>query len=172
MKYNPGALVVNLGEALEIISGGHFKATKHKVTATPEDQEHCERLSLVQFNASIGDMRLTPAVASPLLQREGFVPSQGIFQQYKKLMDAGVPVSTLVTTPTPLSDARGPKGAYNTTSRWEHRILDKTPKKTEDKADAFLRVGYRSRRTKSGEISKSQPTRRSHRKAGQEVSRR
>ena len=30
-KYNPGALVVNLGEALEIISGGHFKATRHKV---------------------------------------------------------------------------------------------------------------------------------------------
>lgn len=31
VKYNPGALVVNLGEALEIISGGHFKATRHKV---------------------------------------------------------------------------------------------------------------------------------------------
>ena len=93
VKYNPGALVVNLGEALEIVSGGHFKATKHKVTDTPEDQEHCERLSLVQFNASIGDMRLAPAVGSPLLQREGFVFGQGVFQQYKKLMDAGVPVS-------------------------------------------------------------------------------
>lgn len=31
VKYNPGALVVNLGESLEIISGGHFKATRHKV---------------------------------------------------------------------------------------------------------------------------------------------
>lgn len=94
VKYNPGALVVNIGEALEIVSGGHFKATKHKVTDTPADQEHCERLSLVQFNASVGDMRLAPAVQSPLLQREGFVLEQGVFRQYKKLMDAGVPVPT------------------------------------------------------------------------------
>ena len=94
VKYNPGALVVNIGEALEIISGGHFKATKHKVTDTPSDQEQLERLSLVQFNASVGDMRLAPAVASPLLQREGFVAEQGVFQEYKKLIDAGVPVPT------------------------------------------------------------------------------
>ncbi|KAF2112237.1 hypothetical protein BDV96DRAFT_634013 [Lophiotrema nucula] len=94
VKYNPGALVVNIGEALEIISGGHFKATKHKVTDTPADQEHCERLSLVQFNASAGDLRLAPAVASPLLQREGFVLDQGVFREYKKLIDAGVDVPT------------------------------------------------------------------------------
>ncbi|EMC95879.1 hypothetical protein BAUCODRAFT_139931 [Baudoinia panamericana UAMH 10762] len=94
VKYNPGALVVNLGEALEIVSGGHFKATKHKVTDTPADQEEFERLSLVLFNASKGDMRLMPAVESPLLQREGFVMEQGVFQQYKKLIDAGIPVPT------------------------------------------------------------------------------
>ncbi|KAK5115224.1 hypothetical protein LTR85_009982 [Meristemomyces frigidus] len=94
VKYNPGALVVNIGEALEIVSGGHFKATKHKVTDTPADQEQCERLSLVQFNGSVGDLRLAPAVQSPLLQREGFVLEQGVFKQYKKLIDAGVPVPT------------------------------------------------------------------------------
>lgn len=94
VRYNPGALVVNIGEALEIISGGQFKATLHKVTDTPADQEQCERLSLVLFNASIGDMRLAPAVESPLLQREGFVLEQGIFRQYKRLIDAGVPVPT------------------------------------------------------------------------------
>lgn len=92
VRYNAGALVVNLGEALEIISGGHFKATKHKVTDTPADQEAFQRLSIVQFNASVGDMRLAPAVESPLLQREGFVLEQGVFQQYKRLLDAGVPV--------------------------------------------------------------------------------
>lgn len=94
VKYNPGALVVNIGEALEIISGGHFKATKHKVTNTPTDQEHQERLSLVQFNASAADLRLSPAVQSPLLQREGFVAEAGVFREYKRLMDAGVPVPT------------------------------------------------------------------------------
>jgi isopenicillin N synthase-like dioxygenase len=95
VKYQPGALVVNLGEGLEIVSGGHFKATKHKVADTPSDQEHLERLSIVQFNASIGDQQLVPALSSPLLQREGFVvEQQGVFQQYKKLMDAGAPVPT------------------------------------------------------------------------------
>ncbi|KAK4955097.1 hypothetical protein LTR10_007291 [Elasticomyces elasticus] len=94
VKYSPGSLVVNIGEALEIVSGGHFKATKHKVTDTPADQQQYERLSLVQFNASMGEKRLSPAVESPLLQREGFVLEQGVFQQYKKLLDAGLPVPT------------------------------------------------------------------------------
>ncbi|KAK4903279.1 hypothetical protein LTR27_000207 [Elasticomyces elasticus] len=94
VKYSPGSLVVNIGEALEIVSGGHFKATKHKVTDTPADQQQYERLSLVQFNASMGEKRLAPAVESPLLQREGFVIEQGVFQQYKRLLDAGLPVPT------------------------------------------------------------------------------
>lgn len=94
VKYNPGSVVVNLGESLEIISGGHFKATRHKVTNTPKDQEHEQRLSLVQFNASAGHLRLAPAIESPLLQRDGFVLTQGVFQEYKRLLDAGLPVPT------------------------------------------------------------------------------
>ncbi|KKY25522.1 putative gibberellin 3-beta [Phaeomoniella chlamydospora] len=96
VKYNPGALVVNLGEALEIISGGHFKATLHKVADTPPDQQHLQRLSLVLFNGARGDLRLAPAVESPLLQREGLVleDEQGVFMQFKKLMDCGVKVPT------------------------------------------------------------------------------
>jgi isopenicillin N synthase-like dioxygenase len=50
MRYNLGALVVNIGEAVEIISGGHFKATRHEVADTPVDQENEQRLSLVQCN--------------------------------------------------------------------------------------------------------------------------
>ncbi|KAK4904686.1 hypothetical protein LTR49_025907 [Elasticomyces elasticus] len=111
-KYSPGSLVVNIGEALEIVSDGHFKATKHKVTDTPADQgeflsldtyrssfadhtkitEQYERLLLVQFNASVGAKRLAPAVESPMLQREGFVLEQGVSQQHEKLLDVGNPV--------------------------------------------------------------------------------
>ena len=36
VRYAPGSVVVNLGEALEIISGGHFKATRHKVCYTTD----------------------------------------------------------------------------------------------------------------------------------------
>ncbi|KAH6721204.1 hypothetical protein BKA61DRAFT_153200 [Leptodontidium sp. MPI-SDFR-AT-0119] len=94
VKYNPGALVVNLGETLEVISGGHFKATLHKVAEPPEDQRHEQRLSLVLFNGSKGDMRLKPMTESPLIQREGFVLKQGIFMQFKNLIDSGLPVPT------------------------------------------------------------------------------
>lgn len=68
--------------------------TVSQVTDTPKDQEHLERLSVVQFNASSGELRLAPAMQSPLIQREGFVEDQGVFREYKKLIDAGVHVPT------------------------------------------------------------------------------
>lgn len=61
VPYKPGALVINIGETLEIVSGGHFKATRHRVFTPPEDQLDAERLSLVLFNSSVGDLRMTPA---------------------------------------------------------------------------------------------------------------
>lgn len=62
--YKPGALVVNIGDTLEIVSGGHFKATRHRVFKPPVDQRNSERLSLVLFNSSVGDLRMTPAAGT------------------------------------------------------------------------------------------------------------
>lgn len=59
--YKPGALVINIGDTLEIVSGGHFKATRHRVYKPPVDQQNSERLSLVLFNSSVGNLRMTPA---------------------------------------------------------------------------------------------------------------
>lgn len=61
VPYKPGALVINIGDTLEIVSGGHFKATRHRVYKPPVDQLKLERLSLVLFNSSVGDLRMTPA---------------------------------------------------------------------------------------------------------------
>lgn len=94
VKYNPGALVVNLGEALEIISAGQFKATLHKVAAAPEDQEQTERLSIVLFNSAKPDLRLQPIEESPLIQREGHNLSTGVFAEFHKASEAGMPVPT------------------------------------------------------------------------------
>lgn len=95
VPYSQGAIVVNLGETLEVLSGGHFKATLHKVSSPPEDQEHEQRLSLVLFTAPKGHVRLKPAVESPLLQREGFVRRElGVFERFKERIDAGMPVPT------------------------------------------------------------------------------
>lgn len=62
VPYKPGALVINIGETLEIVSGGHFKATRHRVYKPPADQAELERLSLVLFNSSLGDLQMTPAI--------------------------------------------------------------------------------------------------------------
>jgi len=94
VPYRPGALVVNIGETLEIVSGGHFKATRHRVYRPPDDQLEQERLSLVLFNSSVGDLRMTPAMESPLLQREGFIEEQGVFKEFQAIMKQGVPVPT------------------------------------------------------------------------------
>ncbi|KAJ5256931.1 hypothetical protein N7478_013035 [Penicillium angulare] len=94
VPYRPGALVINIGDTLEIVSGGHFKATRHRVYKPPVDQLNEERLSLVLFNSSVGDLRMTPAVESPLIQREGCVEEQGVYKEFKGLTDQGRLVPT------------------------------------------------------------------------------
>ncbi|KAL1306433.1 hypothetical protein AAFC00_005133 [Neodothiora populina] len=92
--YRPGALVINIGDTLEIISGGHFKATRHRVFSPPADQAHEERLSIVQFQSSVGDLRMAPAIESPLIQREGCVEEQGVYKELVRVMKLGVPAPT------------------------------------------------------------------------------
>ncbi|KAI1778466.1 gibberellin 3-beta hydroxylase [Hypoxylon cercidicola] len=93
VKYNPGALVINLGEALEIVSAGQFKATLHKVAQPPADQENTERLSIVLFNAAKSDLQLKPFDNSPLIQREGYnLTTFGVFTEFHKAIQAGMAV--------------------------------------------------------------------------------
>lgn len=113
VPYKPGALVVNIGDTLEIVSGGHFKATRHRVFKPPVDQLNEERLSIVLFNSSVGDLRMGPAqgefietqcvmciiscshsIESPLIQREGCVEEQGIYKEFKNLTSHGKLVPT------------------------------------------------------------------------------
>ncbi|ODM22998.1 hypothetical protein SI65_00587 [Aspergillus cristatus] len=98
-----GALVVNIGDTLEVVSGGHFKATRHQL--------HEERLSIVLFNSSVGDLRMGSAQGkfiqaqrgvfscphsreSPLIQREGCVEEQSIYKEFKNLTSHGKLVPT------------------------------------------------------------------------------
>ncbi|KAJ5975397.1 hypothetical protein N7481_009104 [Penicillium waksmanii] len=94
VPYKPGALVINIGDTLEIVSGGHFKATRHRVYKPPADQLTQERLSLVLFNSSLGDLRMGPATDSPLIQREGCVEEQGVYKEFKRLTSEGKLVPT------------------------------------------------------------------------------
>ncbi|KAF2123077.1 putative gibberellin 3-beta hydroxylase [Lophiotrema nucula] len=94
VPYKPGALVINIGDTLEIVSGGHFKATRHRVFKPPVDQLQSERLSLVLFNSSVGDLRMAPAKESPLIQREGCVEDQGVYSEFKRRTSEGKLVPT------------------------------------------------------------------------------
>ncbi|WWC73877.1 uncharacterized protein I206_107849 [Kwoniella pini CBS 10737] len=73
VKYKKGGMVVNLGEVLEFISGGHLPATRHRVTQCPEDQADQYRLTIGLFTAANNDLSLAPLIDSPLLAREGYV---------------------------------------------------------------------------------------------------
>ena len=66
------AQVVNVGDSLEMLSGGFYKGTIHRVVQPPVDQRGCMRLGTFYFALADDDVRLVPLEAeSPVLQRVG-----------------------------------------------------------------------------------------------------
>ena len=63
--------VVNIGDAMEMLSGGFYKGTIHRVVQPPADQRGCERLGVFYFALADDDVRLVPRIESPVLQRVG-----------------------------------------------------------------------------------------------------
>lgn len=64
------AVIVNIADALEFLSGGYLKSTVHRVVRPPEDQADKSRLSLIYFARPEAKIMLEP-VSSPLLTRIG-----------------------------------------------------------------------------------------------------
>lgn len=64
------AVIVNIADALEFLSGGYLKSTVHRVVRPPEDQAERSRVSLIYFARPEANIILEP-VESPLLQRIG-----------------------------------------------------------------------------------------------------
>jgi isopenicillin N synthase-like dioxygenase len=63
----PHSLVVNVGEALELLSGGYLRATIHRVVSPPIG---AERLSVGFFLGPRLDAELLPLALPPPLARE------------------------------------------------------------------------------------------------------
>ncbi|KAI1787054.1 Clavaminate synthase-like protein [Ganoderma leucocontextum] len=63
--------IVNAGDAMEMFSGGYYKATIHRVFQPPRDQQGYTRLGLFYFAYADADVRLVPSKESPVLQRVG-----------------------------------------------------------------------------------------------------
>ena len=63
--------VVNVGDSLEMLSGGFYKGTIHRVVQPPADQRGYERLGTFYFAMTDDSVPLVPLAESPVLQRVG-----------------------------------------------------------------------------------------------------
>ncbi|RPD60545.1 Clavaminate synthase-like protein [Lentinus tigrinus ALCF2SS1-7] len=71
VKHIPNGLVVNAGDSMEMLSGGFYKATIHRVVQPPTDQRGRTRLGMFYFAIPSDDVKLVPLAESPVLQRVG-----------------------------------------------------------------------------------------------------
>ena len=66
--------MVNVGDALDFLTGGYYKGTIHRVVHPPPDQQRHTRLGVFYFVRPDDDTKLIPIRESPLLQRVGIDP--------------------------------------------------------------------------------------------------
>ncbi|KAG1747855.1 Clavaminate synthase-like protein [Suillus paluster] len=71
IRHMENALVVNVGDAMDFLSGGYYKGTIHRVVQPPVDQQNHTRLGVFYFSMANDDVKLMPMVESPVLQRVG-----------------------------------------------------------------------------------------------------
>ncbi|PIL28647.1 hypothetical protein GSI_08689 [Ganoderma sinense ZZ0214-1] len=71
VKYVPNSIIVNVGDAMEMLSGGYYKAAIHRVVQPPPDQRGYTRLGLIYFAYANADVKLVPFKESPILQQVG-----------------------------------------------------------------------------------------------------
>ncbi|KAF8646663.1 hypothetical protein AX16_007161 [Volvariella volvacea WC 439] len=73
VKHIPNALVINAGDGMEFLSGGYYRATIHRVVQPPPDQQSYTRLGVFYFCMSDDNIKLSPLLESPVLQRGGVI---------------------------------------------------------------------------------------------------
>lgn len=71
VRYIPNALVINVGDAMEFLSGGYYRATIHRVVQPPKDQQGYPRVGAYYFAMADDRVKLVPHAESPVLQRIG-----------------------------------------------------------------------------------------------------
>ncbi|KAI3612054.1 Clavaminate synthase-like protein [Moniliophthora roreri] len=71
VKHIENAIIVNIGDALDFLSGGYYKATIHRVVQPPTDQRTVARLGIGYFTILDHHVKLAPLTDSPVLQRVG-----------------------------------------------------------------------------------------------------
>ncbi|RDW84618.1 putative clavaminate synthase-like protein [Coleophoma cylindrospora] len=72
VEYIPNVMIVNIGQCLELLTGGLFRATIHRVVTPPQDQKKELRVGIFYFSRPNDDLLIEPLRNSPVLRRLGF----------------------------------------------------------------------------------------------------
>ncbi|KAF5378501.1 hypothetical protein D9615_007173 [Tricholomella constricta] len=80
VRYYPGGIIVNLGDAMDFTTGGLLKAALHRVYEPPADQRHLPRLGLFYFATMLPDIPMQPL--EPLTARAR-PPVEGTFDEFE-----------------------------------------------------------------------------------------
>ncbi|OSC99249.1 Clavaminate synthase-like protein [Trametes coccinea BRFM310] len=100
VKHLDNAVVVNIGDSMEFLSGGFYKGTIHRVRQPPRDQQGYPRVGVFYFASANEDVLLKPMVESPVLKRVGIIrrfddEKAPTMDQYRKGRTAAYGLSTL-----------------------------------------------------------------------------
>jgi isopenicillin N synthase-like dioxygenase len=95
------AIIVNVADALEFLSGGYLRSTIHRVVRPPEDQAAEPRLSLIYFARPQADVKLKP-MESPLLKRLG-LQREGENRDVDGVTAEGEYIASLSVDPRPIT---------------------------------------------------------------------
>ncbi|THU82638.1 Clavaminate synthase-like protein [Dendrothele bispora CBS 962.96] len=60
VKHIENALVTNTGDVMQMLSGGVYKPTIHRVVQPPPDQSHLERVGVFYFAMAADNVKLNP----------------------------------------------------------------------------------------------------------------
>ncbi|KXN92322.1 hypothetical protein AN958_08553 [Leucoagaricus sp. SymC.cos] len=76
VKHVENGVLVNIGEAVEFLTGGYYKPTIHRVRQPPIDQQNKTRVGLLYFASAHDDIVFKPIAESPVIQRAGALESR------------------------------------------------------------------------------------------------
>ncbi|KAL4969917.1 uncharacterized protein BDV14DRAFT_186926 [Aspergillus stella-maris] len=88
----PEAIIVNIADALEYLSGGFLKSTVHRVVRPPREQAEKSRLSLIYFARPEANV-LMRSLESPLLKRVGGALDEGYVKALEGITAEGARIA-------------------------------------------------------------------------------
>ncbi|KAJ3566782.1 hypothetical protein NP233_g6790 [Leucocoprinus birnbaumii] len=89
VRHIENGVLINIGDAVEFLTGGYYKATIHRVRQPPPDQHNVDRVGLIYFCNPHDDVSYKPIAESPVLQRTGTSESESRLLGGSKFPTAG-----------------------------------------------------------------------------------